>query len=34
MESRGARKLAAVVDAGAEDFRYYVVAGGEKSRRF
>jgi hypothetical protein len=34
MGSRGPRKLAAVVKAGAEDFRYYVTAGGEKSRRF
>ena len=34
MESRGARKLAAVVSAGAEDFRYRVVVGEEKSRRF
>jgi hypothetical protein len=34
MELRGLRRLAATVKAGAEDFRYYVVAGGEKSRRF
>jgi len=34
MELRGPRELAASVAAGAEDFRYYVVAGGEKSRRY
>ncbi|MEE8640805.1 MAG: hypothetical protein V3T41_10390 [bacterium] len=34
MERRGPRELAAAVKAGAEDFRYYVVAGGEKSRRY
>ncbi len=34
MELRGPRELAAAVKAGAEDFRYYVVAGGEKSRRY
>lgn len=34
MEPRGPRKLAAAVKAGTEDFRYYVVAGGEKSRRY
>jgi len=34
MELRGPRELAAKVKAGAEDFRYYVVAGGEKSRRY
>jgi hypothetical protein len=34
MARRGPRKLAAAVAAGAEDFRYYVVAGGEKSRAF
>jgi uncharacterized membrane-anchored protein YjiN (DUF445 family) len=34
LEARGPRELAAKVDAGAEGFRYYVVAGGEKSRRY
>ena len=34
MELKGLRGLAATVKAGAEDFRYYVVAGAEKSRRF
>jgi hypothetical protein len=34
MRSRGPRKLAAEVAAGAEDFRYYVAAGGERSRRY
>jgi hypothetical protein len=34
MRPKGLRKLAATVKAGAEDFRYYVVAGAEESRRF